>query len=85
MSQTGIPAMAERQESGTTDSPVDDATYNLIAALHSKLEGLDVMSKYASNDQSGIFEQIAQDDRRHAERLLEALRQRLGSSGSGTA
>lgn len=69
---------------GAGDSPVDDATYNLISALHSKLEGIEVLERYAQDDDNGIFQGIAADDRRHVEQLLQALRQRLGgTAGSG--
>ncbi len=64
---------------GSSGSPVDDATYNLISVLHAKLEGLEVLAKYQEDDDSGIFGEIAQQDRQQAERLLQALRQRLGS------
>ncbi len=64
---------------GSGGSPVDDPTYNLISVLHAKLEGLEVLAKYQEDDDSGIFREIAQQDRQQAERLLQALRQRLGS------
>jgi hypothetical protein len=64
----------------TAGSPVDNATYNLISALASKLEALEVMEKYSRDDDSGIFQELASDDRRHAERLIQQLRERLGSS-----
>ena len=74
--------MQEDQGSGTTgvtDSPVDDATYNLLQALTSKLEAIEAYQMYSEDDDEGIFEELAQDERRHAERLYEALRRRLGS------
>ena len=75
--------MQEDQGSGTsgaTDSPVDDATYNLLQALTSKLEAIEAYQMYAEDDDEGIFEELAKDERRHAERLYEALRRRLGSA-----
>jgi rubrerythrin len=70
------------QSSGTTgvsDSPVDDATYNLLQALTSKLEAIEAYEMYAEQDEDGVFEELIQDERRHAERLYDALRQRMRS------
>ena len=67
--------------SGTSvvDSPVDDATYNLLQALTSKLEAIEAYELYAEQDDDGIFSDLIADERRHAERLVDALRKRLGS------
>ena len=83
---SGIPVMTqdEQQGSGSGSSPIDNATYNLIAALHSKLEGLEVYEKYARDDDSGIFQRLITEDRQHAEQLLQALRQRLGGTTGST-
>lgn len=66
--------------SGSVGSPVDNETYNLLQALTSKLEAIEAYSKYAKDGGDGarLFEQFAQQDRQHAEQLLEALRGRLG-------
>jgi rubrerythrin len=67
---------------GTTsvvDSPVDDATYNVLQALTSKLEAIEAYELYAEQDDEGIFSELVEDERRHAERLLDSLRKRLGS------
>lgn len=56
-------------------SPVDDRTYNVLQALTSTLEAIDAYEMYAQEDaESGIFGELLQDERRHAERLLEELR-----------
>jgi rubrerythrin len=60
-------------------SPVDDATYNLLQALTSKLEAIEAYGKYASDDTEGLFRELIDDERRHADRLLQALRSRLGA------
>jgi rubrerythrin len=69
-----------RTDGSTTvvDSPVDDATYNVLQALTSKLEAIEAYEIYAEQDDSGIFKEMIQDERRHAERLLAALKERLG-------
>lgn len=65
-----------------TGSPVDNATYNLLQALVSKLEAIEAYGKYERDGARELFSEFAADERRHAERLLEALRSRLGAGGS---
>jgi rubrerythrin len=60
-----------------TDSPVDDATYNLLQALTSKLEAIEAYEMYVEQDEDNIFEELIEDERRHAERLYAALRARI--------
>ena len=63
----------------SVESPVDDATYNVLMALASKLEAIDTYRKYSADGSGGdLWQQLAQDDRRHADRLLEELRSKLG-------
>jgi rubrerythrin len=66
-----------RQAGVQGESPVDDATYNLLQALTSKLEAIEAYEIYAQDDTNGIFEQLLSEERDHADRLLEALRGRL--------
>ena len=61
------------------DSPVDDATYNVLQALTSKLEAIEAYELYAEQDEEGVFSELLEDERQHAERLLQALKKRLGS------
>ena len=72
----------DRQNAGSTvaSSPVDDATYDLLQALTSKLEALEAYERYQQDDDTGVFGRLLEDDRRHAEMLLEALRNRLARS-----
>ena len=64
--------------SDTYQSPVDDFTYDLLQALTSKLEAIEAYNMYAEDEQgSDLFRQLAAEDRQHAERLLEALKERL--------
>lgn len=63
----------------TTDSIVDDATYDLLQALTSKLEAIDAYQQYAADEPDGLFRRLIVDERRHAEELLEALRNRIAS------
>jgi rubrerythrin len=62
------------------DSPVSDVTYDLMQALTSKLEAIEAYELYREDAQGYVrqlFEDILDDDRRHAERLLDALRSEL--------
>jgi rubrerythrin len=60
------------------ESPVDDFTYDLLQALTSKLEAIEAYNMYAEDEEgTSLFQELAREDRDHAERLLEALRQRL--------
>jgi rubrerythrin len=67
-----------RGGTATADSPVDDPTYNLLQALTSKLEAIEAYDMYSQQDDSGLFTELASDERRHAERLMSALKDRLG-------
>jgi hypothetical protein len=61
-------------------SPVSDVTYDLMQALTSKLEAIEAYEMYredAVGDVQRLFEEMLDDDRRHAERLLDALRNEL--------
>jgi rubrerythrin len=73
--------MQDHTNKGSTsvaDSPVDDATYNLLQALTSKLEAIEAYEMYAEQDDEGVLSELLEDERRHAERLLQALRRRMG-------
>lgn len=58
-------------------SVVDDVTYDLLQALASKLEAIEAYEQYAVNGSASIFEELLEDERQHASRLLAALRERL--------
>ena len=61
-----------------TQSPVDDATYDLLQALTSKLEAIEAYQMYAEDEEvRDLFERLGRDEVEHAEALLEALRGRL--------
>lgn len=68
------PDAREATSWGNGASPVDDRTYNLLQALTSKLEAIDAYEQYAQDDEDGTFAELIEDERRHAARLLEALR-----------
>ncbi|MDQ3129060.1 MAG: hypothetical protein M3Q66_11500 [Chloroflexota bacterium] len=62
------------------DSPVDDLTYDLLMALASKLEAIDTYQVYAEDGRRELWRELATDERRHAERLFNELKQRFAAS-----
>ena len=62
------------------ESPVDDATYDVMMALASKLEGIDTYHVYSQDVNAEMWRQMAEDDRRHADVLLAELKSRLAGS-----
>ncbi len=72
-----------QDEANEIEYPVDDATYNIMQTLVSKLEAIDAYRHYA-DDEGGedaeLFLEMARDDMRHAERLLGILKERLNAS-----
>lgn len=61
--------------------PVDNGTYNLMTTLTEKLKALDTYKMY-SKDVSGreleLYKELIDEDTRHAERIYEVLRERIG-------
>ena len=63
---------------------ISDQTYNLLAILLSKLEGLEAYDTYLEDmdgDSRSLIEQIRRDDERHAEMLRSAVEQLVKSGG----
>jgi hypothetical protein len=61
--------------------PVDDGTYNLLVTLTEKLQALESYATY-SKDVDGqerqLYQQLIEEDTRHAEQIMEVLRERIG-------
>lgn len=72
--------LAAFEDEDWVESPVDDATYDVMMALASKLEGIDTYHVYAQDGNVELWRQIAEDDRRHADLLLAELKSRLAGS-----
>ena len=69
-----------QQAIAQTGSPVDDATYNLLQALTSKLEAIEAYELYAEDEGvRELFERLGREEAEHAEALLSALKDRLAS------
>ena len=62
------------------ESPINNSTYNLLMALTSKLEAIDVYAAYAEDGNADLWRNLATDERRHAERLLAELKQQLAGA-----
>ena len=80
MSEPMVETDDETSDGDWVSSPVDDATYDLLMALASKLEGIDTYQVYAEDGNADLWRELATDERRHAERLLAALKQRLANA-----
>ena len=73
----------DQSRGNSGDFPVDDATYNLMQSLVSKLEALDTYQTYiedAEGEDRQLFQELIDEDRQHAQRLLEAVKRRLGNA-----
>lgn len=63
---------------------LSDSTYNLLAILLSKLEGLEAYDTYLEDmDGEGrkVIEQISRDDQRHAEMLRDTIERMVREKG----
>ena len=74
--------MSQTQTRGRSHSasPVSDVTYDLMQALTSKLEAIEAYEMYredADGRVRDLFNDLLDEDRRQAERLLQALRDEL--------
>ena len=68
-----------------SDNVVSDSTYNLLAILLSKLEGLEAYDTYLEDMDDGeernAIEQIRRDDERHAELLRSTIEKLVREKG----
>lgn len=75
--------MQETAEGTDMSFPVDDATYDLLQSLTSKLEALDAYRNYIEDgdEQSrSLYQELFNEDKQHAQRLYDVLRQRISGS-----
>lgn len=61
-------------------SPLSDEVYNVIAALHEKLQGLTVMRQFAQNGSPQLWQQLMQYDMQAVQMLSSEL-ERLVQAG----
>lgn len=70
--------MAEGQGVG---SPISNEAYDVLAALQSKLEGLEAYRKYAQNANRPLWQRLTQHDTEAVEQLVQEL-ERLVRDGT---
>ena len=76
--------MANNMNQGGDGNILSNRTYNLLAILLSKLEGLEAYDTYAEDMQDEdmkIIEQIRRDDERHANMLRDAVEKMVKEGG----
>ncbi len=61
-------------------SPISNEAYNVVAALHSKLEGLEAYRKYAQSGDDKVWQQLTPHDLQGVECLVTEL-ERLVKDG----
>ncbi len=69
-----------RSTGSQVQNPVDDQLYDLLQVIVSKCEAIEAYAKYeedADEQNRRLFQDLAQQDAQHVERLLEALRTQL--------
>jgi len=76
------------QSSQGVGSPISNEAYNVLSALHSKLEGLEAYRKYSQDGSQELWQQLSQQDNQavetlvgELERLVREGRFRMGQPG----
>jgi hypothetical protein len=54
-------------------APLSNAAYNVLSALHSKLEGLEAYRTYSQDGDQQIWQQLSQQDNQAVETLVGEL------------
>ncbi|MCK6589181.1 MAG: hypothetical protein L6Q76_16540 [Polyangiaceae bacterium] len=54
-------------------SPISNEAYNVISALHAKLEGLEAYRKYSKDADAGLWQQLTQVECQGVELLVNEL------------
>lgn len=65
------PARAERATG--VGSPISNDAYNVISALHAKLEGLEAYRKYAKDGDSELWRTLTRTELEGVEHLIDEL------------
>jgi hypothetical protein len=58
-------------------SPISNEAYNVLSALHAKLEGLEAYRKYSQDGNDRIWQQLSQQDNQAVETLISELERLL--------
>ena len=69
-----------RQDDGSQGigSPISNDAYNVLAALHSKLEGMEAYRKFAQDENPDLWRQLTQLDGQAVELLVTQLESMVG-------
>ncbi len=67
-------------EPESVGSPISNEAYNVIAALHEKLEGLEAYRKYAKDGNTSLWKEVSQCDVEAVSTLVGEL-ERIVKSG----
>ncbi len=73
----GAPGSAETY----VGSLISNQAYNVLSALHSKLEGLEAYRKYSQDGDQQIWQQLSQQDNQAVETLVAELEQLVREGG----
>lgn len=71
--QTGKKGQRGTVETGSIGSPISNEAYNVIAALHEKLEGLEAYRKYAKDGNPRVWKELSNADVECTAKLVEEL------------
>ncbi len=78
MTMTGSPQTSQsgQQANGQgVGSPITNEAYNVVAALHSKLEGLEAYRKFQQSGDTQTWQQLSHWDNQAVELLVQRLEQ----------
>lgn len=80
MTMTHNGPQTQKQTQSGIGSPISNEAYNVVAALHSKLEGLEAYRKYAQSGDQQVWQQLTEHDLQGVECLVTEL-ERLVKDG----
>jgi hypothetical protein len=77
-------------QEGGIGSPISNEAYNILSALHNKLEGLEAYRKYSRDGDREIWKEMSDADVKCVERLVDELERlvrdgklRMSAAGGG--
>lgn len=65
--------IGEGQRQGGVGSPITNEAYNVISALHAKLEGLEAYRKYAKDGDAQVWKNLTQVELQGVQQLVDEL------------
>ncbi len=76
--------MRDTMERGSeVEYPVDDGTYNLMTTLTEKLQAIEsyrIYSEDVEGREQELYQELIDEDTRHAQRIYEVLKERMARS-----